>query len=327
MKGNGYVHTDELLMENFIQSAQTNLTSMFKTISRPDYLDQSKLDKLVKMHKAKIEIKKRILKKNGIKPDDIDRIVKRVVSKYDSRIKSKIKIKKTSGKISERSETRIENLDIDFKDLMDDIIVEFKGTFDLEAFSKTLLSLFLVVMLNTLAYHLIFIIMAVFVGGQTLMLLSMTLTAVLVGPFVEEAYKSSTVNTDNTAVGFAVFNTFEFANYIMKYGAAMTRLLGSSGMMLLIIARIIAVIMHAGATRIHATYKMRSSMMDKSVDNDMQVEARTLATVFHSLYNMIGMLGTHMIPMVAIAGAPLIAGIRGRSLFKNKIKKRLKGKM
>lgn len=236
-----YYEEIEILNENIFEDIK-NYISSNKFISNLDLA----VSKKKKSYENSLKQLKSKLIRSGINTLKIEQIIKKNITQAISKIKQTDNIKEASSIISKSLVSTTKQIKTT---LGQDIV-------------KSLLLLFIVFIFSTF-FSILF---NLFFGVE----LGLILSIILVAPFVEEYSKLISIKQNITKTYFVVFNIVEFTGYILRF-------IGLTPLVPLVIARILAVLMHALTTYIQ--YKFQK-------DNNDPKTGYGIGVIIHMFWNI-----------------------------------------
>lgn len=198
----------------------------------------------VKAFLDKLNLQKKKIRDAGIDTDEIDRKVKGKASEIAPQLKNNSNPEKVSDVIAQS-----------LKEIFSEV--------DMKDVPKAVILTFFVVIVNTFFLYLFMLLLGPISGYL--------LTAILIGPIVEEAAKTISINEKMSGTFFIVFNIAEFCNYVFGMGVKP-------------LVRLIPVAMHL-ATTIIQKHKMSKALADGKNQAEANKEAFFAGVAIHSLYN------------------------------------------
>ena len=255
-------YESELLYESFFE----DIKNKFSNINFIENLN-SKIDKKVITHKAKIKKIEGKLKEKGIDPD----FIKTVTTKH---VKQAIKQIHKNNDVKNIAKISLNH----FSNAVDEVKGEIKKSVG-EATLFSIGLLFVVVMINSFLLALLTILCVSFGLAP---IFGFYLTAIFVAPLTEEYGKYISIKYDSVGSYFIFFNTLEFFSYIFQ-------LVGSGmSLTLAILLRSLPVLMHALTTTIQYRMRKNAKKEDKEEASKLGLIAGIMIHFFWNLSAVIG---------------------------------------
>ena len=267
-----HVILTEGIVHDLIDKPQMSLTKFLQKMNKVK-INNSNVDAFARYYEKKEKRQIRILRDHGVSETDIKKIIKKIESKYSKKVLSKMG---KSGKvgndgISDASKEKIENLDVEMKDIIGDIVDEIKlMSTDYKMFSGPILSALVVFALNAVFVGIIttFLVVTIGVSVSIASTVGVIVIGLLVTPFTDEAYKSAVTNEGKVGAGYVIFNTLE---------TIIISAISSLPVVLLAIVRVISLVLHATNVVIHKSANIKGSI---DIDNKDQYQAESLKIAF-----------------------------------------------